>query len=79
MRNIVDIINQMIDLIPTNRMTYDLVQELVKIRDRASFMPPEIIDQAWFQLHRSLVHIFKPEEFQLQDWEQQVMNLLIGV
>lgn len=75
-RNIVDIINQILDVIPKNRISYELIQDLTKIRDRASFMPPEIILVAWIELHAKILETLKPEEFQLTDWELQVMNIL---
>lgn len=76
MRNIVEICNQILELIPTNRTTYNLIQDITKIRDRASFMPPEIILVSWYELHAKIVEVFQPEEFQLADWEQQVINIL---
>ena len=78
MRNIVDTINQILAIVPTTRVTYNLIQDLTRIRDRASFMPPEISYKAWEELHEKVVETFKPEEFQLADWELEVINILTG-
>lgn len=78
MRNFVDICNRIIPLIPTNRTTYDLIQAITNLRDKAMFMPPEIIIVSWIELHLSITEVFKPEEFDLRDWEQQIINILIG-
>jgi hypothetical protein len=70
MRNIVEVIDQMILKIPSTEV--NLIKGLNKIKNSANYTAPELMQGRWYQVSSALSQSFKPPE---EDWQFEVLSI----
>lgn len=79
MRNIANIISHILEEIPSSRITQEFIKSLVELRDKSSFVPEEAMAFYWGELSNLTIDTLKPQEGGMQEWENNVINILLGV
>lgn len=75
-RNIVDVIDQMISVIPPEDGS-SLITELLSVRESAEYSAPELMHLRW-QLGAECLALELGDPTNLNDWQQKVVNIWMG-
>ena len=75
-RNIVDVINQVISVIPPEDGS-SLITELLSMRESAEFSAPELIYLRW-QTGAEWLALELGDPTNLNEWQQKVFNIWMG-
>jgi len=77
MRDILKVVNSIIEVIPEDENRGTLLQKLNYIKDTAPYTPPEAMDTMWGRLSVAVNKVLPLEEESFVVWEKKMVNILI--
>lgn len=77
MRDIIETINKMIDVLPDSKEESELVKDLNSLKTSCVYSAPEMITYRWGQL-ASTVNEWMPKLEHLNDWQKKFVSIFIG-